>query len=395
MNKEQLKQTLQKNIDKIYLENIKELVENHFKGKSIAYIDEQCNEFFQYEFYENIFSLSKKFDLIIDVLSFHSRFSSDDNKFTSYKNGFSEILKYCDSIILLIDLFFLKKIKDILPDNINFQIIQFILLNEQELGIIEFNKKEQGNNETIEFNKKEQGKNETIEFIKKEKGKKLFFKNFVIPFLNRNLIINLNQAGDIVDYIFNIFEIKNYYSKKEEKYNDNLNKLLLYDFSFKNIVTHQITIPNKLNDNISVFVIPINNQIYGRIGENKQNNYTFLKESICIRETEFSTSVLQKSQIDNYINFLIGNKNLIIEFIKEPRENKVCENNDFIIYDKIINNKNLRQFFYKLYPRTPIFQIELIKHSNKETVNFKEFPIFKIKVIMGLLFLIFKDKFSI
>ncbi len=110
-------------------------------------------------------------------------------------------------------------------------------------------------------------------------------------------------------------------------------------------MTYQIIIPNKLNDYISVFVIPINNQIYGKIGENKHNNYTFLKESICIRETEFSTTVLNNTQVEIYVTFLIGNNNLKIEFIKEPPTIKISENNDFKFMIKFLNNIYLRQFF--------------------------------------------------
>lgn len=198
---------------------------------------------------------------------------------------------------------FFQKIKDILPDNIIFHIIQFLLLKEQEFGI-------------IEFLKKQQAKDESIGFKNKKQEKKIFFKNFAISFVKENLFLNLNQIGDIVVYILNNFEIKNLYSKKEEEYNDNLNKLLLYNYSFNNIVTYQIIIPNKLNDCMSVFVIPINNQIYGKIGENKHNNYTFLKESICIRETEFSITVLNNTQVEIYVKFLIGNNNLKIEFLK-------------------------------------------------------------------------------
>ena len=46
---------------------------------------------------------------------------------------------------------FFQKIKDILPDNIIFHIIQFLLLKEQEFGIIEFLKKQQTKDESVGF----------------------------------------------------------------------------------------------------------------------------------------------------------------------------------------------------------------------------------------------------
>ena len=47
MKEEQSKHLLKNNNEKIYLENIKTLIEKHFKGKSIGYIDYNLINFYQ------------------------------------------------------------------------------------------------------------------------------------------------------------------------------------------------------------------------------------------------------------------------------------------------------------------------------------------------------------